>query len=278
MAARWSEARRIRAPRRRAPWPSALALLAPLTLGACANQPETPPAPDSERWTALAPIAAAAELPDDWTVADPFSDRTPYYPIASFTGVGTAPIARGTTRALVRSPRELASQIFLVRDGDHERWRTRILDRMGGSDPLLRLEDEGVVRTRDGVAVEYAVIRQAPGILAGEDLTYFVGRTTPPDPFLVVDAGGPTGRFEPAIVQRFVATLALDGRALAYLAGDEAVPDHGEQPGARPSFRIVPGEVITAEALRQRTGQDGRDTPLLEEHDLVEMARRRFGR
>jgi hypothetical protein len=229
----------------------------------------------------LAPIAAATDLPEDWTVADPFSDRTPYHPTASFMGVGSAPIARGTTRALVRSPQGLASQIFLVRDGDYERWRARIHDRMDGGDPLLRIEDEGFVLTRDGVRVEYLVIRQSPGILAGEDLTYFLAHTEPPDAFLLVDAGGPTGHFDPAVARRFVATLALDGRALAYRDADAATARH-EPPAPRPSFRIVPGEVITADGmerlLEERADLIERDTPSGEEHDAVEMVRQRLGR
>jgi hypothetical protein len=241
MAARRTEA--ARRPTWPAPaWSAAAwsATIAALALATACRSPAAP-APDGNRWTTLAPIAGATDVPEDWTIADPFGDRTPYHPTASFMGVGTAPLARGTTRALVRSPQGLASQIFVVRDGDYERWRTRIHDRMGVGDPLLRVEDEGVVHTRDGVGVAYLVIRQSPGVLAGEDLTYFLGHTEPPDPFLVVDAGGPTGRFDPEVARRFVATLALDGRALAYRETDAATARLGE-PAPRPSFRIVPGE------------------------------------
>jgi hypothetical protein len=203
----------------------ASALLVLAAAAGCTAPAPAPPAPDTGHWTALAPIAATTELPDDWTIADPFTDQTPHFLGASFVGAGTAPIARGTTRALVRSPNELGSQIFVVRDGDYARWRAHVLARVDGPQPLLTIEEEGAIETLDGVAVRYLLVHQAPGRIAGDDLTYLVAHTEPPDAFLFVDAGGPTGSFDPAVAKRFVATLSLDGRAAARL---EADADAGE--------------------------------------------------
>ena len=254
-----------------------------LVIAAAAHCTTPAPAPSAEsgRWTRLAPIAAATELPDDWTIADPFTDQTPHFLSASFIGVGTAPLARGTTRALVRSPNDLGSQIFIVRDGDYARWRAHVLARVDGPQPLLRIEAEGVLETLDGVAVKYLVLHQGAGLLAGDDLTYLVAHTEPPHTFLFVDAGGPTGSFDPAVAKRFVETLSLDGQAAARLeenggAGETANADE-ERP--RAAVRIVPGEALTAddmERLREeRADMIARDSPLGEEHDAGEAIRRR---
>lgn len=252
-----------------------------LVTAAVAGCDTSGPAPSAEsgRWTALAPIAASTELPDDWTIADPFTDQTPHFLSASLFGVGTAPLARGTTRALVRSPNDLGSQIFIVRDGDHARWRAHVLARVEGPQPLLEIEDEGVLETLDGVEVEYLVIRQEAGLLAGDDLTYLVAHTEPPDAFLFIDAGGPTGSFDAAVAKRFVETLSLDGRAAARLEEDGEDAEMASADEERPRVRIVPGEVLTAddmERLREeRADMIARDSPLGEEHDPVAAARRR---
>jgi hypothetical protein len=249
----------------------------------CTAPSPVPPA-ETGRWTQLAAIAATSELPDDWTIADPFTDQTPHFPSASFIGVGTAPFARRTTRALVRSPNDLGSQIFIVRDGDYARWRAHVLSRVDGPQPLLQVTDEGVIETLDGVAVEYLVLRQEAGLLAGEDLTHLVAHTEPPHAFLFVDAGGPTGSFDPEVAKHFVATLSLDGQAAARLAEDDDVEETASAAEERPRgpVRIVPGEVLTADdmerLLEERADLVDRDSPLGEEHDAVEAVRSRIAR
>lgn len=256
------------------------ALLVIAAAARCTTPAQAPPA-ESGRWTRLAPLAAAAELPDDWTIADPFTDQTPYYPNASLIGVGAAPIARGTTRALVRSPNDLGSQIFVVRDGDYERWRAHVLARVDGPQPLLRIEDEGVLETLDGVAVAYLVVHQEAGLVGGDDLTYLIAHTEPPHPFLFVDAGGPTGSFDPAIAKRFVETLFLAGeaRVRAKENGEAEERVHADEQRPRAAVRIVPGEVLTADDMErlheERADMIARDSPLDEEHDEVESLRRR---
>jgi hypothetical protein len=181
----------------------------------------------------------------------------------------------------VRSPNDLGSQIFVVRDGDHERWRANVLARVEGPQPLLQIEDEGVLETLDGVAVKYLVLHQEAGLVAGDDLTYLVAHTEPPHPFLFIDAGGPTGSFDPVIAKRFVETLSLDGQALARVeeTADAGEMAHTDEERPRAAVRIVPGEALTEDDMEQlreeRADLIARDSPLGEERDEAESIRRR---
>lgn len=151
---------------------------------------------------------AGIEPPEGWVLADPFTDRTPYWP--GRTRLRTTHDPTGTRRALLRSPLEAQSQAFLIL-GDSAHWGAALakqLDELDGH-PLVQPRRRGETRTKDGVAISFRVYRMLPGLIAGEDLTYLLGSASIGERVFVVDAGGVSESFDPEVVLNSLGSLDL---------------------------------------------------------------------
>jgi cytohesin len=168
----------------------------------------------SDRWHRLAAVAGQALVPAGWSVADPFTDATPYWPGATALSGGSARLV-GLERALVRSPAERRSQVFLLRApiASLDAWlRSGVSDLEDGT---ASIRERKRITAADGTPFEYVVARMPPGLLAGEDLTYVVAYAAAPPDLVVVDAGGPTGSFATEEIERFVRSLTPAGERRA---------------------------------------------------------------
>ncbi len=156
---------------------------------------------------ASAPCAA----PSSWSVADPFTDKTPYWP--EYAALWTIKSKDGpdSRRVLLRSADAGQSQAFVVR-AKAEHWLPRFA-------PALRELDEypygeqraGRTQTADGVPLDFVIARRQV-VRRGrvrEDTTHLLGAAWQGERVLVVDAGGATEAFDPEVVLACLRSIRL---------------------------------------------------------------------
>jgi ankyrin repeat protein len=162
--------------------------------------------PEARRWARFALYGDAYRTPSGWEAVDPFTSDDWFWGDYSLVGVDRGEGPR-TRRALLRNEAR-RSQILLVR-GPVLEWMPRVIDRLapldGDADVSFR---DGVVRSADGVEVDYLHIQRAGGE-GGEPRTHLVGIVDLGPEALVVDAGGPAESFDADAVVRFVRSLRV---------------------------------------------------------------------
>jgi|TARA_B100002003_G_scaffold251794_1_gene297618 hypothetical protein len=150
-------------------------------------------------------LVSQPHLPDNWTVADPFDDKTPYY--TAYALLSTVYSPPETYRALLRADLEDQSQIFIIY-GKQEAWQQRFIsaqrDLAIGTETL----EEGQLSI-EKITLDYAVVRQPPGILAGDDVIHLLAQKQYADRILIVDAGGLNGPFDIPLIKSIITELKL---------------------------------------------------------------------
>lgn len=184
-----------------------LAVLWATGLLAC-TQNSSPTDPSGGAWSAFGGTAGGAVLPSGWAVEDPFTSKTRHWLGHTVVGPGPSTIWADSDLALIRSPVALESQAYLLR-GPAEVWRPRLEKGFDHLDhPLVTVADRGTIVTADGTELRYLVASIEEGIVAGDRLSYFLAYGHVGEDLLIIDAGGPTGLFDPRDLRRFVETLA----------------------------------------------------------------------
>jgi ankyrin repeat protein len=165
--------------------------------------------------------SAALRLPQGWVLAEPFTDRTPFWPGKSRLRTNDDP--PGTRRALIRAPREVESQAFLIL-GNAADWKLSVADQIDELEahPLVERGAPREVRMRDGTRLSLRSYRMLPGLIGGNDVTYLLGSAEFENRLLVVDAGGATRTFDEGAILAVLASL--DARQIARSVAGQGGP------------------------------------------------------
>jgi ankyrin repeat protein len=151
---------------------------------------------------------ATFEPPRGWVLADPFTDKTPFFLGRSRLRNRGGPA--GTRRALLRAPKEIGAQAFLVLGPRVDWWpllRAELQELE--THPLVQARPLEPIRTADDRSLSGRVFRMQEGVLSGEDVTYLLATVEVDDVILIVDAGGPTDGFPLQTIVTSLASLDL---------------------------------------------------------------------
>ncbi len=160
-------------------------------------------------WDKFASDQRSYTPPPDWTVHDPFSDKTAFQDRWTLLGAARVRENAKTCRALFLPPDETRGQMFLIL-GDAEEWRRKIHDRVGDLSQYSKAgQAENHAQTADGAPVSYWVFN-SKGEDAGDNATtYFLATATVGDSMMIVDAGGPAASFDQNLELDFLRGIRL---------------------------------------------------------------------
>ncbi len=160
--------------------------------------------PGARRWARFGRYADAYHTPPGWSAIDPLTSDAPLAEDYSLLGVDPAEGLQ-TRRALLASETG-GSQILLVR-GARDEWSGRLAE---GARRAGRREVRGEgLRTADGVPIELLALERSAA--AGEPARrHLLAIMELPDEVLIVDAGGPSERFDATLVEDFLTSLRVE--------------------------------------------------------------------
>jgi hypothetical protein len=156
-------------------------------------------------WKTFRADGAGFEAPEGWNVIDPFTTHTPYN---HHLWYHHSPSQQ--TRIAYLSTQRRGTQVFL-QIGDREELIKTVAEYQYKYDghPLCTVKAQGILKTTDGHTVAYAIVRVAPGLIAGDDVTLVLGFAEIGEQALVINGGGLTARFDQDAVLNLIRSTRL---------------------------------------------------------------------
>jgi len=156
-------------------------------------------------WTAFGADGVTFTAPPGWNVVDPFTTHTPYH---HHLWYHHSPSLH--TRVAYLATPHRGTQVFLQLGARQELLKVVSEYQYKYDDhPLCTVKAQGIVKTADGHPVAYAVVRVAPGLIAGDDVTLVLGFAEVGDQALVINGGGLTSRFDQDATLNLIRSVRL---------------------------------------------------------------------
>ncbi len=162
---------------------------------------------DSEpnEWKRLSGDGISWALPAGWVADDPFTMQTPYTTYLWFHDFP----AHDTRMALIRSADRGTDLIVMFGDRATLATPARTSFTTYDDHPLVSPIGEDDLVTADAVPMHWKAVRMAPGLVGGNDVTFFLAYATCGKNALVVCGGGLTDDFDLDHSIEFLESLSL---------------------------------------------------------------------